>query len=122
MITPVEIESLYSCYEKYGVANVKGLNCLLDNSIHLENLQFSKEVELSETSHVTDGQCYHTTGSLTKEKPWFKASFEEDAIVGSVDITNLKMIDQEQNVTSTLLAGAKIYIDDKLCATIPNNT
>ena len=98
---------------------MKGLNCLMDNSIHLENLQFSKEVELSETSHVTDGQCYHTTGGLTKEKPWFKASFEEDAIVGSVDITNLKMVDQEQNVTSTLLAGAKIFIDDKLCATIP---
>ena len=121
IIEPVQIESLYECYAQFGIANDKNLNCQLDSSVHFENMQLSLEAEVSSTSHVTEGKCYHTKGAFQKEKAWFKASFEETATVGSVDINNIEINDEEQGVSSTGLAGATIYIDDKECAIIPKD-
>jgi len=55
VVKKVEIESKYKCQEDYGIKNVEGLNCLLDNSVHLDVISQSNKAEVSEASHVTDG-------------------------------------------------------------------
>ena len=78
-------------------------------------------MELSENSHVEDAKCYHQKGKLHNDFAWFKSTFENQTVVSSIDIFNMEINDPANGASSALLKGAKVYIDEKLCNTIPTN-
>jgi hypothetical protein len=70
---------------------------------------------------VEQAKCYHQKGALPNEVAWFKATFKNTSIVASFDIFNMEINDPANEVTSSLIQGASVFVDDKLCAVLPKN-